>query len=183
MNWEAIGAVGEVLGALVVMVSIVYLALQVKHANQQVQQANLQAQTMAHAEWFYSWNETIKGWAEDAATVSAMRNGFDDFSALSDSEKAIFTIQLGATANHWELARELAVRGMLSEHLFDHITNIMVSIFSTPGGRTYLEHIAPGLPNGAELLEKVRSAAGRIPPWTEVAPWWSAASKESVPQA
>lgn len=72
---------------------------------------------------------------------------------------------------------------MLSEHLFDHITNIMVSIFSTPGGRTYLERIALGLPNGTELLEKVRSAAGGIPPWTEVAPWWSAASTESVPRA
>lgn len=63
-----------------------------KHTNQQVQQANLQAQTTAHAEWFYSWNETIKGWAEGAATISAMRNGFDDFSSLSDSDKAVFTI-------------------------------------------------------------------------------------------
>ena len=30
MNWEAIGAVGEILGALAVVVSIVYLAAQVK---------------------------------------------------------------------------------------------------------------------------------------------------------
>jgi hypothetical protein len=180
MNWEAIGAVGEVVGALVVLISVVYLALQVKHANEQVQQANLQAQTTANAEWFYSWNETIKGWAKDPATVEAMRMGFDDLRTLTDLQKAVFTTQLGATANHWELARELAERGMLSEHLYNHITNIMVSIFSTPGAKDYLEMVAPGLPNGPELLSKVTSGDPSIPPWTAVAPWWSAGSSQST---
>lgn len=176
MNWEAIGALGEVFGAAVVMVSVVYLALQVKHANQQVYQANLQAQTTAHAEWFYSWNETIKGWASDHDTIEALRHGFDDFGSLSESQKAIFTIQLGAAANHWELARELALRGVLPDSLYVHITDVMVSIFSTPGGYSFLSRIAPGLPNGPELLKKVESGTDAIPMWTAVAPWWSASS-------
>lgn len=33
MNWEAIGAVGETVGALAVIASLIYLAIQVKHAN------------------------------------------------------------------------------------------------------------------------------------------------------
>ena len=33
MNWEAIGAIAEMLGAVTVIASIFYLALQVKHAN------------------------------------------------------------------------------------------------------------------------------------------------------
>jgi len=32
MNWEAIGALGEVLGALAVFATLIYLALQVKHS-------------------------------------------------------------------------------------------------------------------------------------------------------
>ena len=32
MNWDAIGAVGEVLGATVVFITLVYLAMQVKSA-------------------------------------------------------------------------------------------------------------------------------------------------------
>jgi hypothetical protein len=32
MNWEAIGAIGEILGALVVVITLVYLASQVRHA-------------------------------------------------------------------------------------------------------------------------------------------------------
>jgi hypothetical protein len=30
MNWEAIGAIGEVLGALAVIVTLVYLAVQIR---------------------------------------------------------------------------------------------------------------------------------------------------------
>ncbi len=32
MNWEAIGAIGELLGASAVVITLVYLAMQVKHA-------------------------------------------------------------------------------------------------------------------------------------------------------
>ncbi len=35
MNWEAIGAVSEVLGAATVVISVLYLALQVKQSNRQ----------------------------------------------------------------------------------------------------------------------------------------------------
>jgi len=33
MDWTAIGAVGEVVGAIVVIVSVAYLARQLRHAN------------------------------------------------------------------------------------------------------------------------------------------------------
>ena len=35
MNWDAIGAVGEILGALAVFVTLVYLAIQIRHAREQ----------------------------------------------------------------------------------------------------------------------------------------------------
>jgi hypothetical protein len=38
LNWEAIGALGELIGALVVVVTLVYLARQVRHASEQTSQ-------------------------------------------------------------------------------------------------------------------------------------------------
>ncbi len=35
MNWDAIGAVGEIVGALAVVVSLVYLAIQVRRQNRE----------------------------------------------------------------------------------------------------------------------------------------------------
>jgi hypothetical protein len=34
MNWEAIGAVGEILGAAAVLITLIYLARQIKHSNE-----------------------------------------------------------------------------------------------------------------------------------------------------
>ena len=38
MNWEAIGATGEVLGAIAVVISVLYLAFQIRHNTQQLKE-------------------------------------------------------------------------------------------------------------------------------------------------
>ncbi len=37
MNWEAIGAIGEIVGALAVLATLYYLAIQIKMQNYQLQ--------------------------------------------------------------------------------------------------------------------------------------------------
>ncbi len=44
MNWEAIGAVGEMLGAVGVIVTLVYFGLQIRRYSQQMQIQNLRGQ-------------------------------------------------------------------------------------------------------------------------------------------
>ena len=39
MNWEAIGAVAEMLGSLAVLVTLIYLAVQVRHAREDVRRS------------------------------------------------------------------------------------------------------------------------------------------------
>jgi hypothetical protein len=41
MNWEAIGAIGEIIGALAVFITLVYLALQIKQNTKAVQSSAL----------------------------------------------------------------------------------------------------------------------------------------------
>jgi hypothetical protein len=45
MNWDAIGAVGEILGATVVFITLIYLAIQVKHAKVSAADTNRLART------------------------------------------------------------------------------------------------------------------------------------------
>jgi hypothetical protein len=45
VNWDAIGAVGEILGAFAVFVSLVYLAVQVRH-NSKLAEANLNTRAL-----------------------------------------------------------------------------------------------------------------------------------------
>lgn len=44
MNWDAIGAVGEVLGAVAVIATLAYLAVQVRHLKSELHMSSLKDQ-------------------------------------------------------------------------------------------------------------------------------------------
>jgi hypothetical protein len=48
MNWDAVGAIGQVLGSVAVFVTLAYLALQVRHARRETQRALSQGRSEAH---------------------------------------------------------------------------------------------------------------------------------------
>jgi hypothetical protein len=48
MNWEEVGAIGQVLGSIAVFVTLGYLAIQVKHARQESRRALSQGRSEAH---------------------------------------------------------------------------------------------------------------------------------------
>jgi hypothetical protein len=166
MNWDAVGAIAEILGAIVVMVSIVYLASQVK-------QTNLQAQGSAHADWLIGWNACLKGWTESPETISILQRGWADFDSLTRSEQAVFHLHHSALINHWLLAGQLSDRGLLPESIYRGATEVLISVHSTHGGRTVLERNAPATPRGPELLAMVQARKGVLPPISELYPWWS----------
>ena len=149
MNWEAIGAISELVATVTVVITLVYLASQIR-------QSNIQAQGDAHANWLTTWNDTIKGWIRDRDTVQIMQRGFSDFSALSRVEQAIFTHQVAAMINHWHLAADLIDRGLLGQQLYSGATDVVLSVCSTKGGRQYLESNADAFPRGRQLLEMVQ---------------------------
>lgn len=166
MNWDAIGAIGEILGAAAVVVSLIYLASQIRLSN-------MQAQGDAYSQWMTTFNDTIKGWVKDRETVQVMQNGFTDFAALSKVDQAIFAQQIAALINHWSLAVELAERKLITEQLVKTATEVTVSVCSTSGGRQYFESNYVAYPRGPQLLELVNAEESVLPPWDVVAPWWS----------
>lgn len=167
MNWEAIGAVGEITGGFVVILSLLYLAAQLR-------QSNRHAETASQAAWMDGWNNAIKGWVERPDVSGAVRKGFHRFSDLEDDQKALFHMQMAALQNQWLLAAELRERRLMPEAVFAGATDVIVSVFSTTGGRQFLNHNAAATPRGEELLALVDSRSGNLPPFTEVFPWWSA---------
>ncbi len=66
MNWEAIGAVGEILAAIAVVVTLVYLAKQIRQNSQAVQVAALRDTT----EQWHRWSEVLATSSELADIVA-----------------------------------------------------------------------------------------------------------------
>jgi hypothetical protein len=55
MNWEALGAIGEVFGAIAVFITLGYLAIQVRHARQETRRALRQGRSEALRQLF-AWS-------------------------------------------------------------------------------------------------------------------------------
>ena len=63
MNWDAISAVGELVGATAVVISIIYLALQVRQNSSHVRSSGYQTAAQSANQMFDSWSthpETLK---------------------------------------------------------------------------------------------------------------------------
>ncbi len=83
MNWEAIAAVAEILGALGVIITVAYLAVQVRQNSQQV--ASSLAESIRNG-----LNEGTRIMASDPEAARVFRVGVLDPASLGDSERYQF---------------------------------------------------------------------------------------------
>ncbi len=166
MNWEAVSAIAEVTGLIIVVASLIYIGAQSR-------QANIHATANAEVAWLDALNQIINGWVSDERTTSAIRNGFGSFNTLSKSDRAIFQARIGSIVNHWILAKQLSQKGLISSDIVEEVNKIVIAILSTPGGLEYWEHDSKATPGGIELLTIIKEQAGRAPNWIELMPWWA----------
>ena len=86
MNWDAIGAVGEVLGSLAVFITLGYLAVQIRHARSEARRALSQGRSEAHRDLLARQQDaavlgaTLKadtrlGWQPTAFQAALMERG------------------------------------------------------------------------------------------------------------
>ena len=166
MNWEAVSAIAEVTGLIIVVASLIYIGAQSR-------QANIHATANAEVAWLDALNQIINGWVSDERTTSAIRNGFGSFNTLSKSDRAIFQARIGSVVNHWILAKKLSQKGLISSDIVEEVNRIVIAMLSTPGGLEYWEHDSKATPGGIELLTIIKEQAGRAPNWIELMPWWA----------
>ena len=82
MNWEAIGAIGEILGAMAVFASLIYLAIQIRA--QIGQQRKLAIENLTD-----NWLSALE--TQTHPEIAAVwTKGMSDFDALDLSEQAQF---------------------------------------------------------------------------------------------
>jgi hypothetical protein len=162
MNWEAIGAIGDFMGGLVVIVSVAYLALQIR-------QSNRHAEASTELSWIHGLNEIWDRWTVET-TMVAIRKGLRDFDALSKNEQAIFHMQVGALVNHCMVAEQLWQGRLIAEETREAAVDLLARILRTPGGRRYWELDIEASPEAPSLMSEIEARTPR--PWDELFPWW-----------
>jgi len=143
VNWDAFGAIAEVLGALAVIVSIVYLAAQVRHTRFQLQ---AQAEDNIISRAFDAYSPLYEG-----QNVTVFRRGLQSPVSLNEDEAFLFQLlmdrQRGAFAS---VVRRLDDKAVTSELSFRMLQGYKKLFLETEGGRHWLDTAKQSMSN-AEL--------------------------------
>ena len=107
MNWEAIGAVGEIVGAIATVFTLAYLALQIRQNTTSVKAASAGSFRSAQTDF----NALI---CQDRETAELYDRGLEDPDSLLDLEQKVFGNLLGIFVLHLQHAEELEAAGTLS---------------------------------------------------------------------
>ncbi len=121
MNWEAIGVIAEVVAAIAVIVSLLYLAMQIRTHNREARLAALHDISVGFRE------ATAKFANEDISEIFVRAN--EDYDALSDAELMRLLVVAGGVFRAWEEAYIQHKDGHLEigswEAMTRHYANVM----------------------------------------------------------
>jgi hypothetical protein len=131
MNWEAIGAIGEVVGASAVFVSLLYLALQIRASRRSEQIIVAAGATSAVNDW-------ISQIVRDEVLYELYRRGLTDYESLSRSEKGRYALLLFQHFRGAETGWVQLQMGLVDAGYWAGVEESLGYIYSTRGGTSFL---------------------------------------------
>jgi hypothetical protein len=130
MNWNAIGAGGEILGAIAVVISLGYLATQIRSNTSALRRAASRDAVTGVNGWFASVTT-------DNATANLFGRGVENFASLSADESARFRFiyfQLFKVIEDMHFQYE---EGVLDEEQWEGWRWVATQYLASPGGQEY----------------------------------------------
>jgi hypothetical protein len=147
MNWEAIGAVGEIVGALAVVVTLAYLAIQIRQTNR-IARAESYGKIIdahvGHHRALYSRPEMIGIW----------RRGLSNYRELNQDEQGLFHTFIGPIVLEFQKYLYLYRQGLIPEGTFQMFENDTVASLLSPGGRQWWDVSKGKWPEVREYLDR-----------------------------
>jgi len=129
-DWSAIG---EIVGAIAVVISLIYVGVQVK----QNTTATRVVTTQAHVE---SWNHVVSVLCQSSETASTWHQGLQDLSRLEGGQRVQFFAQLSMVNRYYEASYLEWSSGVLDERLWGGLREMLVDSMSYPGAREWWSH-------------------------------------------
>ena len=132
MNWEAIGSVGEIVGSIAVVISLIYLAVQIRHANKQSE-----IESFRHT--WNGLNQFCDRLSESTQTASIINRGRASLESLNEDEYLVFEhihLRLLNTLESWYLqVMQTSRPGPYRESQVANLEGIIAGYFDYPGTR------------------------------------------------
>jgi hypothetical protein len=136
MNWEAITAISQLVGSIAVVVSVLYLASQLRSSTRV---ARVAAQDAAAA----ALRDVTKPFMENAELARIWRIGLEDLKALSPDDQARFFHAAHQFLKALETIHYHYVYGLLDTQLWAGWKDLLQHYVATPGISHYLSRRGP----------------------------------------
>ena len=130
MNLNDLANLGQIIGALAVVISLFYVAHQIRQNTNAVRSATAQA---VH-EHFASWYHLL---AADAELSQVVVNGLRDYASLSERDKARFIATFMAFLSYSQNAFLKWREGMLEPPLWMGWELLIMNLVSSAGGKGF----------------------------------------------
>jgi hypothetical protein len=155
MNWEAIGSASELIGAAATVVTLAYLAIQIRHSTRAARATSYQAAMASIAEW-------TRTTGSDPSLAVLFHRGIRDTRALSEQERIQFGYLLLSLVRNFENLYFQFRNGTLDEENWDPWASRIERTFASPGSRLWWKEQAPAFSMAfRKFVDEVAAQPGR----------------------
>lgn len=133
MNFDDLGNLAELIAAIGVMVSVIYLALQIRRSSETERMATYRAIVSD----FGTLNQSI---ASDSETALLFAHGLESFDTLSAVEKARLSQYFYGIYRYFENMYYQNSKGYLEDEVWIGWKRMMLSYFHRPGFQVWWQH-------------------------------------------
>ena len=130
MNWDIITGSAEVLGALAVLITLIYLAQQIRQNTEEVRSANYHSVTDS----FNELNLTVAG---DSELARVFRIGNENYEQLSEDEQTQYGFFMHAAFRIMDVINFQSQHGTNDMTLWEFEKNTIDSLLAGPGARKW----------------------------------------------
>ncbi|MGR8949758.1 MAG: hypothetical protein ACU84Q_17080 [Gammaproteobacteria bacterium] len=123
---EALGNIGDFIGGIAVVITLIYLARQIRHNSNTVEAATVQAASQAFA-------EMLDTFVKDPELMNLYLSGCKNFDELSAEERLRYSGIMGMLLHRFEGFVSLQDRGLLPPDSWDGAVNRLKGAFALPG--------------------------------------------------
>lgn len=136
MSWDAINAVSQLISSIAVVVSVLYLAVQLRSSTRVARVAAMDAAAAA-------LRDVTKPFMENAELARIWRIGLEDLKALSPEDQARFFHAAHQFLKALETIHYHYVYGLLDTQLWEGWKDLLRHYVATPGIKHYLARRGP----------------------------------------
>ena len=130
MNWEMLSAIGQVVAAIGVIPSLIYLAVQIREQNKERRRAGINILTA-------QWSDLVKSAQESREFAALFLQGVRCFHDLDAPDKLRFTAFFTRFTRNCEGMFIYYRDGALEKALWDEVERTMSDYFAYPGVREW----------------------------------------------